>query len=170
MTESGHLEATHAYTRGEVEAYLQAVADQSATFRAAIAEALARTERAQRLEQRIVELERRVGQWIVAAHIEGEPGQGEGSGHANRGGLDEEPRPRHANRAPDAVEPQGHGSSREDHALSPDGARRVGAEERPWAWSPGLTPDDLLAQIRGSVPEEVPSGAPIGGYGGNGSG
>jgi len=74
MTEPGDLKATHAYTRGEVEAYLQAVADQSATYRAAIAEAHARTERAIRLERRIVELERRVGQSIVSAHAEARSG------------------------------------------------------------------------------------------------
>jgi hypothetical protein len=170
MSEQGDLEATHAYTRGEVEAYLQAVADQSAAYRAAIAEAHARTERAQRLEQRIVELERRVGQWIVAAHVEAAPGHGEGSGHVHRGPFEEAPSPRGASQAPDVVEPQGPEPSRKDGAPapSPDGVPpRVGAEERPWAWSPGPAPDDLLAQIRGSVPDGERTGAPVGGHGGD---
>ena len=88
MTERGDLGATYAYTCREVDAYLRAVADQSAAYRAAIAEAQTRTERAQRLEQRIVELERRVGESVVAAHIEAASARRQGSVSADGARLE----------------------------------------------------------------------------------
>jgi hypothetical protein len=163
MTEPGDLEARHAYTRGEVEAYLQAVADQAATYKAAIAEAHARTERAQQLERRIVELERRVGQWLVAAHIEAEPGLGRGSEQVSQIQPVQEFGTGRQSQAPGAGAPPGPGPSPGNHAttLSSDGLPRANREGRPLAWAPSPVPEDLLAQIRGSVS----TGAPVGGDG-----
>lgn len=168
MTEPGDLGATHAYTRGEVEAYLQAVADQAATYQAAIAAAHARTQRAQQLEQRIIELERRVGHWLVAAHIDAEPGLGEGAAPASPNQPDQDFGPGRPSQAPGAGAPPGPRLSPEDHAsvLSPDEFPRAGGGERPLAWAPSPVPEDLLAQVRGSVS----AGAPFGGYGVDGGG
>jgi DNA polymerase III delta prime subunit len=65
MTEQTDLEVTHAYTRRDVDEYLDAVAAQRSEIEAAIADAKARYARATDLEQRIATLEQRIGEWVV---------------------------------------------------------------------------------------------------------
>jgi hypothetical protein len=69
MTEPTDLDITPAYTRQAVDDYLQGVARQRSELEAAIAHARARAARASDLERRIAALERRVGEWIVGAHV-----------------------------------------------------------------------------------------------------
>jgi hypothetical protein len=66
MTEQqADLEVAHAYTRRDVDAYLDAVAAQRAEIEAAIADARDRYTRATELERRIATLEQRIGEWVV---------------------------------------------------------------------------------------------------------
>ena len=70
MTEPTDLEVTHAYSRQAVEEYLHGVEAQRRELEIAIAEARARTARATHVEKCIVDLEHRVGQLIVEAHVQ----------------------------------------------------------------------------------------------------
>ena len=70
MPEPTEPDVTHAYSRQEVEVYLHGVENQRAELEKAIETARARTRQATELEQRIVALEQRVGQWIVEAHVQ----------------------------------------------------------------------------------------------------
>jgi hypothetical protein len=72
MTEPTDLEVTHAYSRQAVEEYLQAVEAQRRVLEEAIGEARARTARATQVEKRILDLELRVGQLVVEAHVQSE--------------------------------------------------------------------------------------------------
>jgi hypothetical protein len=108
-----------------------------------------------------------VGQWLVAAHIEAEPGLGEGSEQSSPTPSDHDLRPGRQSQPPAAGAPPGSGSAPGDHAttLTFEGSPRANRGERPLAWGPSPAPEDLLAQIRGSFSNEVPTGAPVGGYG-----
>ena len=72
MTEPTDLEVTQAYSRQAVEEYLQGVEAQRGELEEAIAVARARTARATQVEKRILDLELRVGQLIVEAHVPSE--------------------------------------------------------------------------------------------------
>jgi hypothetical protein len=73
MTDSADLGSTPAYTRQAVEAYLKGVEAQRSELESAIAQARARTARALDLEQRIVLLERQIGERFVIAHARADP-------------------------------------------------------------------------------------------------
>jgi hypothetical protein len=72
MTEPTDLEATPAYSRQAVEEYLQRIEAERRELEEAIAVARDRTVRAMQMEKRILDLERRVGQLFVEAHVQEE--------------------------------------------------------------------------------------------------
>jgi hypothetical protein len=82
MTEPADLEASQAYTRRDVEAYLNSVAIQQLEIEAALEAARARIDRVAEIENRISSLEQQIGNWIVRAHgiAAQEPQSGRSSG------------------------------------------------------------------------------------------